>query len=148
MNNSNKKNMKFIKLLTLIFFCTNVYSQDTIRVSYGKTTTRWFTVPEKGIQMNLKRSNYATISNITVEVKLQSNSEVYKKNIELNGDNANFTTSASEFKKSGRYYFNLVPVKKKLLKQKIIKVYLQQNPANSMMMMPSKSTLLAEISFK
>ena len=139
--------MKLIKLLTLILFSLNVYSQDSIRVIYGKNTSKWFTVPEKGIQLNLKRRNYATLTRLAIEVKLQSNSEAYKRNIELTGDKNNFTYSVNESEKKGRYVFTLSPVKKMLLKQKKVTVALLQNPANRRSMMPSKRTLLAEITF-
>lgn len=92
---------------------------------------------------------YRKASEVILILKQIPVNNIYKKTIQITDENESVLLEANEVRsKPGWYKINIPAIKQKLLNQKIIKVFLAENPANDMMKMLSKRTLLAEVHFK
>ena len=97
----------------------------------------------------VSKSKYKNVRSIVLDDVQQSPVAVYKRSIEIVGDNDKqlFTTNES-VTKAGRFIITKPAILKLLSKQNVLKVFLQQNPRNNMMGMPSRRNLLAELHMK
>ncbi len=134
-------------LVCAIMFSVNVSAQtDMIRVIIGGKT-----IAERGITANpepviVNKKNYKKISDLTIIVKQSAANKIYKRTLQITDENESLLFSANEQKiKVGMFKINLVKMRQQLLKQEIIRVYLAEDPANSMMRIPSKRQLLTEL---
>lgn len=140
-------NIKKIFFLTIaILFCTNIFSQDKISVSVNNKLMGETIVTENPFALTVNRSKYKNISKLVLKYKVQNQSP-YKRTIEVT-DAAENSLYILDEGKDGVYNINVPLVKKKLLTQKVIKVFLMENPANDRMSMPSRRKLLIELHLK
>jgi hypothetical protein len=119
----------------------------TLLIDGKKTGERIITDNPAIITVNKMR--YKKVSEITLILKQTPANNIYKKTIQVTDENESVLFEVNEVRsKHGWYKINIPGIKQKLMNQKIIKVLLAENPANDMMKMLSKRTLLAEVHFK
>jgi transposase len=128
-------------------FSVNVSAQtDMIRVIIGGKT-----IAERGITANpepviVNKKNYKKISDLTIIVKQSAANKIYKRTLQITDENESLLFSVNEQKiKIGMFKINIVKMRQQLLQQETIRVYLAEDPANSMMRIPSKRQLLTEL---
>ncbi|MEO6221302.1 MAG: hypothetical protein ABIO81_12795, partial [Ginsengibacter sp.] len=86
------------------------------------------------------------VCNFDVLIEQKNPNAAYKRTIELTDENGIRLYTVDESKEtSGVYNVGLADICKKLASKKIIKVMFLENPANDMLMLPSKMKQLAEI---
>lgn len=134
-------------LVCAIMFSVNVSAQtDMIRVIIGGKT-----IAERGITANpepviVNKKNYKKISDLTIIVKQSAANKIYKRTLQITDENESLLFSVNEQKiKIGMFKINIVKMRQQLLQQETIRVYLAEDPANSMMRIPSKRQLLTEL---
>ncbi len=137
---------KILVTAIAILFCTNIFSQDKISVTINNKMRGETAVGEGPYVLTVNRSKYRNISKLVLRYKVQTTSP-YKRTIEVTDADENSIYTLVEGK-NGIYNINVSVIKKKLLNQKTIKVFLMENPANSMMAMPSRRKLLIELHLK
>lgn len=88
-------------------------------------------------------------STLTIVLNLNAPNKVYKRNIELIDGNGNELSNINESTSDpGTYSVNLSGTGEKILQQQIIKIFLEENPVNEKMSIPSRRKLLAELHLK
>lgn len=144
--------MKIKFLLTGIIsflFVVNVFSQDVISVLINGKKMGETTITDQPAVINIKKIKYKNISAVTIIIKQAMRNDAFKRSIEITDENENSFYKVNELSsKHGWYKINLAPIRSKLLKENVIKVFLDEDPANSMMRIRSSRKLLAEIHFK
>lgn len=133
-----------------IMMSANVMAQKnivTLLIDGKKTGERVVTDSPAIITVN--KMKYKKVFEITLILKQTPVNNVYKKTIQVTDENESVLFEANELRsKHGWYKIKIAAIKQKLRDQKIIKVLLAENPANGMMKMLSRRTLLAELHFK
>jgi hypothetical protein len=141
-----------MKYILLIFFLVisgeNLLGQGlTVYINNKKLATT--KISEDPAVISVSRSKYKKASRVTIILDKNSVNTVYKRTLEITGENENLLYQLTDLRsKAGVFKINLVPIKKKLTRQKVLKVYMAEDPANDMMKLPSKRNLLAEIHLK
>ncbi len=98
--------------------------------------------------INVRKSKYKNVSSLTLVYRQQNMSKVYKRSIEITNESGKPLYHTKESKlKPGWFPMNIVTLRNISLKEKTIKVYLLEDPANDMMALPSRRKLLAELHF-
>lgn len=142
-----------IKLFSTTIIATllvvNVFAQDVISVVISGKKMGETTITEQPSVINIKKIKYKNISAATLIIKQAMRNDAFKRSIEITDENENSFYKVNELSsKHGWFKINLATIKSTLLKQKIIKVFLDEDPANSMMRIRSSRKLLAEIHLK
>ncbi len=138
---------KILLSLLSILFCTTIFSQDKISVIINNKMMGERVITEDPIVINASRKKYKNIYKLVLKYTLQNASSPFKRSIEITngGEDPLYTLNES---KGGIYNINIASIKKKLMTQKVIKVFLMENPANDRMAMPSRRKLLIELHLK
>jgi hypothetical protein len=97
--------------------------------------------------LDIKKSEHKKFSCIIVQVSGEHvGGEIYKRTLEITGEN---TVSVEETKnKPGHFDISKTDSKDQLTSGKTISLYLMLNPANPMMMFPSKRIFLGNLVMK
>jgi hypothetical protein len=126
--------LSFILVLALLF-SVKLFAQDdvvTLIINGKKVGER--TVTENSSVINVKQ---ATVN------------KIYKRTLQITDENESLLFTVQEQKtKIGLFKINLTKTRQQLLRQHVIKAYLAEDPANSMMKILSKRQLLAELHFR
>ena len=138
---------KLIFTLIAVFAFGNVFSQDKLSVYINNKMAGETAIPESPIVLSLSKAKYKNVSKLTVKYQSQNPTSPYKRSIAVTDGNENSLYSLDETK-GGVYNIDLSPVRKKLLIQKTIKVFLLENPVNDRMSIPSRRKLLIELHLK
>lgn len=143
--------MKYKSIICIVslFIYLPVSAQDAIKVSANKKTTGWWPVTGKPARLEVYKNDLKNISTVIIDYKQQFVTPAYKRSIEVIGKDDKPIISVKESSvRKGRYNFNLTPVRKIILKQSVIRVFLIEEPADERMSLPSKRKLLGELHFK
>ncbi len=141
---------KIIISLTLILLMHEmVFSQMMISARIKGNETERIEVNDEPAIITFKKADYKGVCNFDVIVKEKNASSAYKRTIEF-VDNGGSTLYASDESNEtpGIYIIDISNICKKISSQTIIKIRLLENPANDLMMLPSKMKQLAEIHLK
>ncbi len=139
------------------FFCTsiiamlamvNVFSQDAVSIVINGKKIGEKTVAEQPAVISIKKIKYKNISAATLIIKQGIRNDVFKRSIDITDENESSLYTVNESSKQSWYKIDLATVRAKLLKQKKIKVFLIESPANDRMAVRTNRKLLAEIHFK
>jgi hypothetical protein len=143
--------MQIKKILTgtvAMLLVINVFAQDVISVIINGKKIGEATIAEQPAIINIKKIKYKNISAVTLTVNPAKPKDAFKRTIQITDADEKILYTVNESpSKHGWYKINLAAIKPKLLKQKMLKMILTEDPANSMMKIRSSRKLLAEIHF-
>lgn len=128
----------------VVLFAGNLLAQDIVSISINGKKIGESVVTETPAIINVNKAKFKNLKSLTVMVKQAEPNAVYKRTLQVTDENESVIYQVNE-SKHGLYKINLTAFRSTILKQKIIKVFLAENPANNMMRILSKRTLLAEI---
>ena len=130
-----------------IMFSANAFAQhDIVRLIIGGKVIGETTITDNPTPINVNKLKYKKISDLTVIIKQNTVNKIYKRTLQITDENESLLFSVNEQKiKAGMFKINLTKMRQHLLQQDTIKVYLAEDPANSMMKIPSKRQLLTEL---
>ncbi|HEV8083980.1 MAG TPA: hypothetical protein VGP55_12300 [Chitinophagaceae bacterium] len=144
--------MKFkilISALLVLLVHENVFSQMMLSARIQKKETEKIRVDDAPAIVTFKKSDYKDVCNFDVILEEKNASSAYKRTIELtDGNGSRLYASDESGENPGVYKMDLSVICKKISSQTIIKIMLLENPANDLMMLPSKMKQLAEIHLK
>lgn len=125
-------------------------AQSYIKLTLNNKLVGKAVVPDQApITFEVPINKYKNIKSLIVEYILKEPMDVYKKNIEIAGDNDVMIAGTNEESlKPLRLAVSSNSLLKKIYHQKTLKLYIILNPRNPMMSMPSRKNLLAEVHFK
>ncbi len=124
----------------------NVFAQDMVGLLINGKKIGERTVKDRPAIIHINKMKYKNISSITITVKQAQRYSVYKRTIEItNEEEDNLYLVNESLSKKEEYQVNVAAIRLTVLKQKVIKVFLAENPANVMMKLPSRRKLLAEL---
>lgn len=142
--------MKYI-FITLVFlsFSINMMAQDTTTI-FINNKKAVVAVIKSGQTENLiviKKLDHKKFTSFVAQVSgVLFSKEIYKRTLELTGEK---TISVEEIEnKLGYFDISKTDCKAQLISGKTISMYLILNPANSMMMFPSKKIFLGNLVMK
>ena len=140
---------KIVFLLILTFITMEIFAADTTTVFVNKRKVAEVINKDNREQITLllKKSVSQNYKSLAVQVKNNYiNRPVYKKELEITGDS---TIIISETKnKTGCFTIGDPYIKKELTAGKTLKLYLLLNPANPMMMIPSRRIYVGDLVMK
>ena len=144
--------MKFKILISVLFVLLvheNIFSQMMLSARIQKKETEKIRVDDEPAIIAFKKSDYKDVCNFDVILVEKNASSAYKRTIELtDGSGSRLYASDESRENPGVYNIDLSVICKKISSQTIIKIMLLENPANDLMMLPSKMKQLAEIHLK
>jgi hypothetical protein len=139
----------FVTNLVAMLLMANVFSQDTISLLInGRKIGQATIAADQPVTINVKKVKYKNISSAILTVNPKSPKDAFKRTIQIADGNENILYTVNESSsKHGWYKIDLARIRSKLLKQRVLKIFLTEDPANSMMKIRSSRKLLAEIHF-
>ena len=106
-------------------------------------------VNDEPVVIAFKKADYKGVCNFDVILEEKNASTAYKRTIEFVDAGGSRLYASDESKETpGIYTIDISNICKKISSQTIIKIMLLENPANDLMMLPSKMKQLAEIHLK
>ena len=141
--------MKYFILTCLVVFnCCAIKAQNlTVYLNNKKAAT--ISVGEDPVVTNIKVKKYRNTSRLVLALDKQSMKSVYKRTLQVTDENENLLYQLTDSRSNaGVFKINLASLRKKLAGQKVLKVFLAEDPANDMMKLPSKRNYLAELHLK
>lgn len=142
--------MKYIFItLVSLSFSINMMAQDTTSIFINDKKAAWAVIKSDQTEdlLVLKKSEYKKFTRFVVQVSGELvGREIYKRTLELTGEK---TISVEETEnKPGYFDISKTDCKDQLTSGKTISMYLMLNPANPMMMFPSKKIFLGNLVMK
>lgn len=136
----------FISIAMLI--ASTVFAQDKVSLLINGKKIGERIITDTPAVIEIKKIKIKNISSVTLTVNPASPKDAFKRTIQIADGNENILYTINESSsKHGWYKINLAGMKLKLLKQKDIKIFLTEDPANSMMKIRSSRKLLGELHF-
>ncbi|MEP6614998.1 MAG: hypothetical protein ABJA57_00395 [Ginsengibacter sp.] len=127
---------------------TGVAQQDRISVVVNGKKTGDKAVNENATVLYLQISKYRKVSSLALVYMHANGSNVYKRSVEITNEKSGLLFILKETKsKQGWFIANMSTMRKMFAKEKTIRVYLLEDPANDLMALPSRKILLAELHF-
>ncbi len=140
---------KYILLLILVSITMEVFAQDTtiVFVNNKKVAQSINKDKQDGIILLMKKSIYKNYKSLAIQVKSEYvNRSVYKKELEVTGDNTVIISETDN--RPGYFNISSTNIKLQLKAGKKLKLYLQLNPSNPMIMTPSRRVYLGDLVMK
>jgi hypothetical protein len=138
-----------IFLLIQSYSSTALSQQDEISVLLNNKIIGKTFIKEDSLNVITIKKSDSKESTLTIILNLNAPNKVYKRNIELTDGNeielSNINESTSD---PGTYKVDLTGTGEKILEQQVIKIFLEENPVNEKMAIPSRRKLLAELHLK
>ncbi len=130
-----------------VMFSANAFAQhDIVRLLIGGKVIAETVIIENPEPVNINKIKYKKVADLTLLIKQSTLNKIYKRTLQITDENESLLFSVDEQRtKVGLYKINLNKMRQQLLQHDIIKVYLAEDPANSMMRIPSKRQLLTEL---
>ena len=136
-------------VITFIISLQLVAQTDEVSVSVNGKRIGKTIIAEDPVIISIIKVRYKKIPGLTVTVKQSSVNKIYKRTLQVTDeDEKSLFHIAEQRTKIGLYKIDLIKKRPVLLKQDIIKVFLAEDPPNTMMRIHSKRKLLAEIHLK
>lgn len=143
-----KMKLKSVFITALAFLISaNVFAQKfTISAVVNGKKIGETTVTDSPAVIYVDKIKIKKWPEVILMIRQRPLNEIYKRTLQITDGNENMLYQFDESKsKIGMYKIRLAPIRQKLLHQKIIKIFLAEDPANDMMRLPSKRSLLAEL---
>jgi hypothetical protein len=137
----------FLLSISFYFMLTTLQAQDKLNIFVNNKAVAHINIGEEPVSISLKRFiNVSKTKNISVNYQIISESP-YKQSLEIADlkEQHNTFIPLHGIKKESIY---AVLKKYKFFKGENVKLYLLMNPANDMMLMPSKRIFLGELTLK
>lgn len=139
----------FIAGIISILLAVNVFSQDVISVIINGKKIGETTISDQPAVIEIKKIKYKNLPAVTLIIKQALRNDAFKRSIEITDENESKLYTVDESSsKQGWYKIKLAAIRSNLLKENLIKVFLDEDPANSMMRIRSSRKLLAVIHLK
>lgn len=139
----------FIAGIISILLAVNVFSQDVISVIINGKKIGETTISDQPAVIEIKKIKYKNLPAVTLIIKQALRNDAFKRSIEITDENeSKLYTVYESSSKQGWYKIKLAAIRSNLLKENLIKVFLDEDPANSMMRIRSSRKLLAVIHLK
>lgn len=137
--------MKIFSFVVALLLITNLAAQDVIRLMIKGKKVGDAIVKEEPLVISVKKNKYKNISSLICIVKQKMRNDVFQRSISFSDSSGSDLYRVYESSKKGWYIINLDALRAKVLQLKMIKVFLQEDPANDRMAIRSSMKLLAEI---
>ena len=139
-------------ILLLLFSATGTYAQDTVNVFINKLKSGQYIIKANQEDGGIwyKKKVYKNMSRLAIEVKGQYiGSNIYKRVVDVTDDKENSLFKAPESPGIfGQFMLTEKSVIKRLSMGKMVKLYLQMDPANDMMKAPSRRVFIGTLTAK
>ncbi len=139
----------FVSIFLLLFSEMLFAQQNEISVMLnGKIIGKSVIENDSSVNLNISRQSYDTATEMELVLNKKPN-HVYKTTLQItNAKEEQLCLANESLSRPGTYPVNLSLLHNKSSDVEIIKVFLLQNPANKMMSLPSRRTLVAELYIK
>ena len=140
---------KGIIFLIQLLLMVQLHSQDTtiVFVDNKKVCTTISAEDKKGTDLLLKKSLYQNYTKLVLQVNSEHmHNSSYKKDLEITADNT--VMAAPIQNKPGFFDISGIIIQKQLTAGKPLHIYLLLNPADPMMMIPSRRIYLGDLVMK
>ena len=139
-------------ILLLIFSATGTYAQDTVNVFINNLKAGQYIIKANQEDGGIwyKKKVYKNMGRLAIEVKGQYiGSNIYKRVVDVTDDKENSLFKAPESPGIfGQFMLTEKSVIKRLSMGKMVKLYLQMDPANDMMKAPSRRIFIGNLTAK
>ena len=138
---------KYFHTLLLMGFSVVVFAQPavvSVLINGKKIGER--VIKENADIIQVQKLKFKNVTLLTVVYQQVNMSKVYKRSLEITNQDDSSLYHVQESKlKPGWFRINIPIARKIFLKEKKIKVYLLEDPANDLMALPSRRKLLVEL---
>ena len=138
--------------MLLIFFAATTKAQCTVDIFINGIKSGQYTIKEGQTDGGIwyKKAVYKSMNKLTIEVKGKMvKSDAYKRSVEAVDDASNSLMVSPETSGVlGQFDLSDKAVRKRLGKGKIVKLYLQMDPASAMSKAPSKRIFIGNLTAK
>jgi hypothetical protein len=139
----------FVHTLLFVSFSIGVFAQPaviSVLINGKKIGER--AIKENSDIIPVHKVKFKNVSSITLIYKQMNVSNVYKRSIDITNQSDRPLYHVQESKlKPGWFNISIPMARRIILKEKKIKLYLLEDPANDMMTLPSRRKLLIELHF-
>jgi hypothetical protein len=137
-----------IAILSITIPIAGVGQQATMSVLIDGKKSPERTIHDSAAGISVKKSKYKNVSSITLVYKERNMEKIYKRSIDITNDSDKLLYHTRESKLKPGWFSMSIPMLRSIrAKEKTIKVYLLEDPANDMMALPSRRKLLAVLHF-
>jgi hypothetical protein len=144
--------LKSLLIVTLLFFAANTHAQWATSVFLNGIKSGDYNIKEGQTDGGIwyKKSVYKTMERLSIEVKGKDiNNTMYKRTVEVVDDKAKSLLVAPETEGlPGQFVLTDKGIQKRLAKGKMVKLYLQLDPANASSKAPSKRYFIGNLTAK
>ena len=139
----------FTAAFAIITYANVLAQKNVITLLIGGKKVGERIVTDSPAIITVNKLKYKKVTDITLIIKQSPANNIYKRTLQVTDENESVLFEVNESRlKHNWYAIKVAAIKQKLTDQKIIKVFLAENPANNMMKMLSRRTLLAALYFK
>lgn len=126
-----------------------VMSQDTVKMIINNKVVATFISNQEPKNISIKKINVSPAKPFFIQFKAGTKDSPYKQSIEITDSKESQSTVLNiTEQKNAQQNITALLKKYNFFKKQSIKIYLLLNPANDMMMMPSKRLYLGELTLK
>ena len=137
-----------IAILSITIPIAVVAQQATMSVLINGKKSPERTIHDSAAVISVQKSKYKNVSSITLVYKERNMAKIYKRSIDITNDSDKLLYHTRESKLKPGWFPMSIPMLRSIgAKEKTIKVYLLEDPANDMMALPSRRKLLAVLHF-
>ena len=140
---------QFLIVSFLLAISTQMIAQETttVYINNKKAAQTVIKPDQTKASLLIKKSKYKNYKSIIITVSGEYiGSEVYKRSLEISGENSNIIDETKN--KPGHFDISKTGAVKILLAGKTVSLYLLLNPSNPLMTMPSRRVFLGDIMMK
>lgn len=132
-----------------VFFQNCSAQNDIASLSINGKTVGEVTITESPAVLNVEKAKYDNATKAVLNIKQSTVVAAYKRSISVTDENGNELYNSGESKsQAGSYNINITALRQKISEQKILKVFLLEDPLNEKMSVPSRKKLMVELHLK
>ena len=144
--------LRSLIVMLLLFFAAGAYAQITVNVFINGIKSGQYVVKENQTDAGIwyKKAVYKNMNKLTIEVKGKIlNNDTYRRVVEAVDDNSKSLFISSETPGVlGQFDLTDKAISKRLSKGKIVKLYLQMDPASASSKAPSRRIFIGNLTTK
>ena len=144
--------LRSLIVLLLLFFAAGVKAQLTVNVFINGIKSGQYVIKDGETEGGIwyKKGVYKSMNKLSIEVKGKIlNTDAYRRSVEAVDDNSNSLYFAKETETVlGQFDLTAKAVTKRLSKGKIVKLYLQLDPASASSKAPSRRIFIGNFTAK
>ena len=140
-------NKLFRTSLLMILYIGGYAQESTISAIVDGKKTHEKVITDTPPILTIRRAKFKNVHSLVLVCRLPVN-KVYKRSVDFaNQDDLTVYQIQESKLKPGSFIINVIMAHRIIAKQKIVKVYLNEEPSNDLMALPSHRKLLIEIHF-